>query len=569
MPFSRITTFLVTANLSLLAVPCFGQSADLVLRHATIYTVDSAHPVAQAVAVRDGKLVYVGTDAGVARYIGTATRTLDLNGRFVFPGFVDAHGHFPGIGEREMTLNLEGTRTKQAFLARVEAAVRQKKPGEWVVGRGWIETFWTPPVFPSRQDLDRIAPNNPVYLTRADGHASVVNSAALRLAGITGTTSSPAGGRINLDGDGQPTGMLIDHAQGLVALLVPRPTSAQLDSALMLASQRELSLGWTQVQDAHGTWAEVERMRRLFRSGDIRIRIYKTINGPGREADQLIAQGPGPTEFNDHFQVRDIKLVMDGALGSRGAALLEPYSDDPTTRGLITTDTVAVKEMLPRALRAGIQVETHAIGDRANRITLDLYQAALKAVPPGERRIRNPRWRIEHSQIVSPSDLPRFKQLDLIASMQPSHAIGDLFFAPSRLGEARLKGAYAWETFFKLGVPVAGGTDAPVERGEPMIEFYAAVARKSLDGRSGPDWHPEERVTREQALRMFTWFPAYAAFEEDRHGSLVVGKAADFTVLDQDIMKIPEARIPATQNVMTIIGGEIVFSRKEGQTSKQ
>ena len=562
---NRTSVFLLTAYFLLVAVPCSAQSADLVIRHTTIYTVDAAHPLAQAVAVKDGNLLYVGTDAGVARFIGPGTRTLDLPGRFVFPGFVDAHGHFPGIGEREMTLNLEGTRTRDAFLAKVAAAVRQKQPGEWVTGRGWIETFWTPPVFPTRQDLDRIAPDNPVYLTRADGHASIANSAALRLASITATTKAPSGGRINLDGDGQPTGMLIDHAQGLVGQLVPRPTPAQLDSALILASQRELSLGWTQVQDAHGTWAEVERMRRMIRAGQIRIRIYKTITGPGREADQLIAQGPGPVELNDHFQVRDIKIVMDGALGSRGAALLEPYSDDPGTRGLITTDTIAVKDMLPRALRAGVQVETHAIGDRANRIILDMYAAAMKVVPPSERKVRNPRWRIEHSKIVNPADLPRFKQLGIIASMQPSHAIGDLFFAESRLGDARLNGAYAWQSFFKLGVPVAGGTDAPVERGEPMIEFYAAVARKALDGRSGPAsiWHPEERVTREQALKMFTWFPAYASFAEDRHGSLEVGKAADFTILDQDIMKIPEARIPATQNVMTIIGGDIVYQRQQ------
>lgn len=552
---------LVSPVASFVAIPLAAQSADLVLRHTTIYTVDAAYPLAQAVAVKDGKLVYVGTDAGVARFIGPATRTLDLQGRFVYPGFVDAHAHIPAIGEREMTLNLEGTRTKDAFLSAVAAAVKQKRPGEWVTGRGWIETFWTPPVFPTRQDLDRIAPNNPVWLTRADGHAAVVNSAALRLANITATTKTPAGGRINLDGDGQPTGMLIDHAQSLVSQLIPQPTEAELDSALVLASQRELSLGWTQVQDAHGSWAEVERMRQMFRSGRIRIRLYKTIDGPGPGADRLIAQGPGPTEFDDHFQVRDIKVVMDGALGSRGAALLAPYSDDPTTRGLITTDTIALKEMLPRALRAGVQVETHAIGDRANRIILNMYAAAMKAVPPSERKVKDPRWRVEHAQIVNPADLPRFKQLGLIASMQPSHAIGDLFFAPRRLGEARLKGAYAWESFFKLGVPVAGGTDAPFDRGEPMIEFYAAVARKSLDGRSWPDWHPEERVSREQALRMLTWFPAFAAFEEDRHGSIAVGRAADFSILNQDIMQIPEARIPATQNVMTIIGGEVVFKK--------
>jgi predicted amidohydrolase YtcJ len=550
--------------LSSLVSPLAAQSADLVFRHATVYTVDAAHPTAQAVAVKDGKIVYAGADAGVTRYIGTATRTLDLAGRFVFPGFADAHGHFPAIGAREMTLNLEGTRSEDEFLARVAAAVRQKKPGEWVTGRGWIETFWVPQAFPTRQDLDKIAPNNPVWLTRADGHASVANSAALRLASVVGTTPNPPGGNINVDRDGQPTGMLIDHAQGLVERLVPRPTEAQLDSALMLAAQRELRLGWTQVQDAHGTWNEVERMRKLYRNGQLRIRLYKAISGPGAQADQLITQGPGATEFNDRFQVRHIKFVMDGALGSRGAALLEPYSDDPGTRGLITTDTIAMQETLIRALRAGIQVETHAIGDRANRITLDMYAAAMKAVPPAERRVKEPRWRIEHSQIVNPADIPRFKQLGIIASMQPSHAIGDLFFAPARLGVARLKGAYAWQSFFKLGVPVAGGTDAPVERGEPMIEFYAAVARKSLDGRSGlaAEWHPEERVTRDQALKMFTWFPAFAAFEEDRHGSIKVGKAADFTVLDQDIMRIPEAQIPKTKNVMTIIGGEIVFQMK-------
>jgi predicted amidohydrolase YtcJ len=536
----------------------------MVIRHALIYTVDPAHPTAQAIAVTNGKVVYVGTDAGVVPYIGSATKTLDLQGRFVYPGFVDAHAHFPGIGEREMTLNLEGTRSKQEFLDRVAAAVRQKKPGEWVTGRGWIETFWVPQAFPTREDLDRIAPNNPVWLTRADGHASVANSAALRLAKVTGSTPNPPGGSVNLDHDGQPTGMLIDHAQALVERLVPPLTQAQLDTSFILADRRELSLGWTQVQDAHGNWGEVERMRKLFRKGDLHIRLYKSIDGPGAGADRLIAQGPGAPEFDDRLEMRIIKLVMDGALGSRGAALLEPYSDDPGNRGLITTDTVAAKSMLERALRAGIQVETHAIGDRANRITLNLYEAALKAVPPAERKVKEPRWRIEHAQIVSPTDIPRFKQLGIIASMQASHAIGDLFFAASRLGTERLKGAYAWQSFFKLGVPVAGGTDAPVERGEPMIEFYAAVARKSLDGRSGPAniWHPEERLTRAQALKMFTWFPAYAAFAEDRRGSIVVGKSADFTILDHDIMTIPEAEIPKTKNVLTIIGGEVVYQAK-------
>lgn len=539
-----------------------AQAADLVLHHTTIYTVNARAPVAQAVAVRGGRIVYVGSEAGAMKLVGPGTKSVDLAGRFVYPGLVDAHAHFPGIGAREMTLNLEGTRTKAAFLARVDSAVKRAKPGAWVTGRGWIETFWSPPVFPTRADLDRIAPNNPVVLTRADGHASVANSMALKLASVTGRTPVPSGGAINLDHDGEPTGMLIDHAQGLVLRLVPGPTEADLEEALALASQRELSLGWTQVQDAHGSWAEVERMRKLYREGKLKIRLYKTVDGPGPGADKLIAQGPGEPEFNDHFQVRSVKLVMDGALGSRGAALLQPYSDDPTNIGLITMDTVAAKEMLRRALKAGIQVWTHAIGDRGNRLTLNLYEGAFKAVPVAERKIADPRWRDEHAQIVSPADLPRFKQLGIIPSMQPSHAIGDLFFVPSRIGLERTKGAYAWETFFKLGLPVAGGSDAPVERGEPMIEFYAAVARKGLDGTSGPGWHPEEAVTRDQALRMFTINAAYAAFEEGRHGSIELGKAADFTVLDHDIMKIPEAQILTTKNVMTIVGGEIVYGGK-------
>ncbi len=546
------------ALLLLIPATLSAQSADLVLRHATVYTGTSTRP-ASAVAVRGGKIVYVGTNAGATRMVGPRTQVLDLQGRFVFPGFVDAHAHFGGIGERELTLNLEGTNTKDAFLARVEAAVKQARPGAWVTGRGWIETFWSPPVFPTRADLDRIAPNNPVMLTRADGHASVVNSAALRAARITGSTAAPPGGAINLDADGQPTGMLIDRAQGIVGALIPGATEAELERALEIASQRELSLGWTQVQDAHGSWGEVARMRRLYADGRLKIRIYKTITGPGAGADSLIRLGPGSPEFDDRFAVRGIKIVMDGALGSRGAALIEPYSDDPHTRGLITTDTVALRGMLERALRQGIQVETHAIGDRANRIVLDMYAAAFKAVPPAQRKVREPRWRVEHAQIVEPRDLARFRSLGLIASMQPSHAIGDLHFVPSRIGVGRTGGAYAWQSLLKLGVPVAGGSDAPVERGEPMIEFYAAVARKDLEGRSGPGWHPEEKVTRAQALKMFTWFPAFAAFEEDRRGSIAVGKMADFTILDRNIMTIPERQILETRNVMTIINGEVVY----------
>lgn len=534
-------------------------SADLVLHNGTIYTGDSTAAPAEAIAVKDGAIVFVGSNADAATWIAEATESIDLAGRFVYPGFVDAHAHFTGIGQRELNLNLEGTDTKDAFLARIDSAVQATPAGEWVAGRGWIETFWDPPVFPTRHDLDRIAPNHPVLLTRADGHASIANTAALRIAGVTGATAAPPGGAINLDVDGEPTGMLIDAAQGLVRRHVPETSEAQLERALELASERSVRLGWTRIHDAHGSWPEVERMRRLYGDGRIKVRLYKTISGPGDAADSLIGLGPQPPEFGGLFVLRGIKLVMDGALGSRGAALLAPYSDDPQTMGLITTDTVAVRDLLERALRGGIQVQTHAIGDRANRIVLDMFAAALTAVPASERAVAEPRWRIEHSQIVHPDDLPRFRELDLIASMQPSHAIGDLHFVPSRIGVERTDGAYAWRTLLEMGVPVAGGSDAPVERGEPMIEFYAAVARKDLQGRDGPGWHPEEAVSRHQALRMFTWFPAFAAFEEDIAGSIAVGKRADLTILDRDIMTIPVAEILEARNVMTVIGGEVVY----------
>jgi predicted amidohydrolase YtcJ len=544
-----------------LAVPApQGEPADLAFRNGQVYTANERQPRVQAVAVKGNKIVYVGDNGGLRRFVGPNTRIVDLRGATMLPGLADAHMHLSGVGEREMTLNLEGTSTLADFLAKVKARVDSARPGQWVTGRGWIETFWRPPVFPTRQDLDRIAPNNPVLLTRADGHASIANSAALRLAGITRATAAPEGGAINKDAQGEPTGMLIDAAQRLVRRLVPPPTEEERDQQIILGAQRSAQLGWTQVQDAHGTWAEVERMRRLYRDGRVKVRIYKAISGPSADATRLIDQGPSLDEFNGRLTVRVIKVVMDGALGSRGAALLQPYSDDPDSRGLITTDTTALKAMLVAALRNGIQVETHAIGDRGNRLTLDFYERALAEVPAEQRKIAEPRWRDEHSQIVHPDDLPRFKKLGVIASMQPSHAIGDLYFAPARLGLDRLKGAYAWQTLIKQGVPVAGGTDAPVERGEPLIEFYAAVARKDLKGGSGTGWHPEERVTREQALRMFTVWPAFAAFEEDRRGTIEVGKWADLTVFDKDIMRVPEQQILTARCTMTVVGGDIVWA---------
>jgi predicted amidohydrolase YtcJ len=327
---------------------------------------------------------------------------------------------------------------------------------------------------------------------------------------------------------------------------------------LIVGVRRSIELGWTQIQNAGSPFAEVERLKKLYAAGKIKLRIYEAIRGPGPDTQRLLREGPQTGLFDNRFNVRTIKVSLDGALGSKGAALLEPYADHDTT-GLLMYKEEDLMPMFTEALRKGVQVETHAIGDRANRVILDLYEKAFKAVPPSERKVRDPRWRVEHAQIMHPADIPRFVKLGVIPSMQPSHAIGDLHFAPSRVGIKRLEGAYAWQSFIKQGSMIAGGSDAPVERGEPMIEFYAAVARRDQKGFTGEGWHPEQRVTREQALKMFTIWAAYAAFEEGVKGTIEPGKLADLTVFSADIMKIAEPEILKTRCLMTVINGEIAF----------
>ena len=556
---------LLVASLLLLTLvipaPQRTQSvADIVFKNGNVYTANDKSAKAQAIAVKGDKIVFVGTNEAAQKFIGTNTRVVDLKGNTVLPGFTDAHQHLSGVGQREMTLNLEGTTSLNDLLAKVKARVDQAQPGQWVTGRGWIETHWEPPVFPTRWDLDKVSPNNPVILGRADGHGAVANSAALKLGGVDKSTPNPFGGEISKDkNSGEPNGMLLDSAQGLVRRRVPPTTRADEERAVELGVKRDIELGWTQIQDAGGSFGDVDIFKKLYAAGTIKLRIYKAVYGPGPNATRLMNEGPTIGAFGNRLTVRTIKVVSDGALGSRGAALLGPYSDAPATSSFLTVKVEELRPMLVEALRKGIQVETHAIGDKANRFILDEYETALKAVPASERKVADPRWRVEHAQIVNPADIPRFAKLGIIPSMQPSHAIGDLFFAPSRLGIERLAGAYAWESFIKSGVVVPGGSDAPVERGEPMIEFYAAVARKDQKGFSGEGWHPEEAVTREQALKMFTIWPAYAAFEEQLRGTIEVGKLADFTILSADIMTIPAPQILKTRNVMTVINGEIVY----------
>src|SRR5438067_1427560 len=585
----------VTAILLFMSCVTAGaETAETIFINGNIYTVNDKQPFAHAIAVKGDRIIFVGANADAEQFRGDKTRIVDLAGKTVTPGFTDSHCHIFGIGEREMTLNLEGTNTREDFLAKVKERVVQTERNKWLTGRGWIETFWKPPQFPTRADLDKIAPDNPVFLTRADGHAAIANSAALRIAKIDKETKNPFGGEILHDKQtGEPTGMLLDHAQELVRKNIPQPSEAERREAFMVGVKRELSLGWCEIQNAGSNLDDLPPMRQALEAGQCKIRVYNAAYSPGPAGAALLRDGPTLNAFDHHFTQRTIKVVFDGALGSRGAALLAPYSDALETSGFLREKESELQPIFEEALRKGIQIETHAIGDRANRVILDLYEKAMKAVPPEQRKIREPRWRVEHAQIVSAQDLPRFYKLAVIASMQPSHAISDLFFAPARLGQERLAGAYAWQSLQKSGAVICGGSDAPVERGEPMIEFYAAVTRCPLPEHGLPvaapsrvelrseqnsrqdvrrahrqdayvppqpeGWHPEQAVSREQALRMFTSNAAYAAFEENDKGSIEVGKLADFTVLSADIMKIHGPEILKTHCEMTFIGGEIVY----------
>jgi predicted amidohydrolase YtcJ len=564
---------LCTLNLTLRA----AEDVDLLLINGNVYTVNEKAPHAEAIAIRKDRVVFVGSNEDAEKF--HAARTIDLRGETVVPGLTDSHCHIFGIGERELTLNLEGTNTLMDFLAKISERATKTEPDKWITGRGWIETFWKPPQFPTRQDLDKVAPENPVFLTRADGHASVANSAALKIAKIDKNTPNPFGGEILKDkATGEPTGMLIDNAQDLVRKNIPKPTAAEREQALLTGINREIGLGWCEIQNAGSHKDDVDPIKKAYTDGKAKIRFVNCVYGPGQDAQNFLKEGATIDAFDHHFTQRTIKVVFDGALGSRGAALLKPYSDAPETSGYLTEKPDELKPMFEEALRRGVQIETHAIGDRANRTILDLYEAALKAIPPNRRKTREPRWRVEHAQIVDLADIPRFRKLGVIPSMQPSHAISDLFFAPKRLGMDRLAGAYAWQSFLKQGSIICGGSDAPVERGEPMIEFYAAVARRPLPEKSEglpaealakAGWHPEQKCSREQALKMFTLWPAFAAFEEKDKGSIEVGKLADFTVLSNDIMKIAEPEILKTRSEATIIGGEVIYLHWVRKESKE
>lgn len=534
-------------------------SGSLVLVNGSIHTGVPGQPRAEAVVAIDGRIAHVGSNDEARRRAPADARVVDLKGATVFPGFADAHAHLTGIGWRELHFDLTGVESLAALQQRVRERAATD-PGEWIVGRGWIESKWSPPAFPGRTDLDAAVADRPVMLERADGHAVVVNSRALEIAGINRETPDPPGGEILRDpATGLPTGMLIDNAVDLVQRHVPPLTNEDLVRALAAGAERSARLGWTQLQIPGTNWNEIEQICRLYAAGRIRIRLYAAIDGPGPDAERLLALGRKYQSCDPRLTVRAIKLYMDGALGSRGAALEQPYSDSPASTGLLRIAPEEILRIATAGLKSGIQIQTHAIGDRGNRIALDQYERALAEVPPGARAVAEPRLRIEHVQIIGAADMPRFEKLGVIASMQTSHAISDMLFAPARLGPARIAGAYAWRSLLEAGAVIAGGSDAPVEAGDPLVEFYAAVARRTLEGYAGSDWGLDQRLTREEALGILTRGPALASFEEDERGTIEPGKDADFSVFSADLMAIPEAQIPKQRALMTVIGGEIVF----------
>ena len=534
----------------------------------TIYTANDTRPTVEAVTVKDGKITYAGDAKGDWCRDNTSNnrRKVDLDGAAMYPGLTDGHGHLIGIGLREMTLNLEGTKSVKDLKTRLASVVKDTPEGETIYGRGWIETHWPEKRFPNRYDLDDVSPDNPVILERADGHAVVVNSQALTAANITANTKAPYGGAINKNGKAEPrrgknepSGMLIDNAAKLVESLMPQLTDERKEAAYIKGAELYASRGWTNIHSMSVNPDDIPMLNRLANEGKIKIRVYNSIDLlDHKNMPHMISKTGGDDPL---ITTRAIKLYADGALGSRGAALLEPYSDDKGNSGLMTLKEEQANSILKAALRNGTQVNIHAIGDRGNREVLQWYKNAFEAIPVSERANPDPRWRIEHSQIVHLDDIALFAEYGIIPSMQPSHAIGDLYFAVDRLGKERLAGGYAWRSLIDSGAVIVGGSDAPVEVGDPRIEFYAATVRKGLDGYSNDAWYPNEKVTPQNALKMFTAWPAYAAFQEDTLGTIEVGKAADFTIFETDIMTADAADILTAKPVMTIVNGKVAFER--------
>jgi hypothetical protein len=561
--------FAVAAALSLaVARPvAAAEPADLVLKNGKIVTLDPARPQAQALAAKAGRIVAVGSDAEVAPYVGPSTRVIDLAGRLAVPGLIEGHGHFTGIGQAKLGLELMSVKNWDEIVAMVGEAARKAKPGDWILGRGWHQEKWDRPPspavegFPTHASLDRVSPDNPVLLTHASGHASFANARALQLARIDRNTPNPSGGEILHDASGEPVGLLRETAQGLVrgalaearARRSPAEVQAEARRVIELASQECVSKGLTSFQDAGSQFDTIDLLKTMASEGKLPLRLWVMAREPNAALAPRLARLKTTGYADGHVTVRAIKKAIDGALGPHGAWLLAPYSDLPSSTGLNTTPVAEIAETARLAVANGYQLCVHAIGDRANRETLNIFESAA-----GGRK--DLRWRVEHAQHLHPDDIPRFARLGVIASMQAVHCTSDGPWVPKRLGEQRAReGAYVWRSLMKTGAVVTNGTDAPVEDVSPIASFYAAVTRRMKDGNL---FFPEQKMTREEALASYTTANAYAAFEEKDKGSLVAGKLADVTVLSRDIMTVPEVEISGAQAMYTIVGGKVVYERK-------
>ncbi|MBW3553431.1 MAG: amidohydrolase [Gemmatimonadetes bacterium] len=543
--------------------------ADLVLMNGRVVTVDSTMPVAEAVAIRGDRIVAVGTSAEMDALVGAATRVLDLEGRLAIPGFIEGHGHFTGLGEARLNLDLTTARSWDDIVAMVRDAAAEAEPGEWILGRGWHQEKWdrVPPGavegVPTHHTLSAVSPENPVLLTHASGHAAFANARALELGGIDRNYVSRPGGETVRDANGDPTGLLRENDDEPVVAALSRSrqgmTAAERDArfhrVVELAGQESLSKGVTTFHDAGAAFGTIERYRRMAEEGTLPVRIHAMVRRAtneemARRLPEVRVVGAG----NHFLTVRAIKRQVDGALGSHGAWLLEPYADMPSSTGLVLEPLEDIERTAELALQHGYQLNTHAIGDRANREILDLYERVFERTPGSQADVR---WRIEHAQHLHPSDIPRFAELGVIASMQGVHATSDAPWVPKRLGEERAhNGAYRWQDLWQSGAIVTNGTDAPVEDVDPIASFWATVTRRLPDGGV---FDPDQRLTREQALRSYTINGAYAGFEEDLKGSITPGKLADIVVLSKDIMTVPESEIRDARVVYTILGGRLVY----------
>lgn len=551
MIFRLLPCLLLWASLTASAqAPTPRQPADLVVYNATVYTVDSAFSKAQAFAVRGGKFVAVGSAASIRKRF-QGRQEVDAKGQFIYPGFYDAHCHFYEYALTLANADLVGTTSWAATVARLTAHRKSHSGAAWLVGRGWDQNDWPGRRFPSKDTLDRLFPTTPVFIGRVDGHAALVNQKALDLAGITAQTPI-SGGVIARDAQGRLTGLLVDNAVGLVESKLPAPTPLEAENALLQAQRNCLAVGLTSLADAGLDRPQIEQLAALQAQKKLRLRLYAMITPTPANLEYYLAKGP---TFTDQLSICAFKVYADGALGSRGACLLRPYADRPAETGFLLRPVAEYRALAKRLAASKFQMNTHAIGDSANRLMLDIYGEALAGQ-------KDRRWRIEHAQVVSPADVPKFGRFGIVPSVQPTHATSDMPWAGERLGAARLKTAYAFENLRRQYGQVALGTDFPVENINPFYTFHAAVARQDAQAYPPGGFQPENALTRADALRGMTTWAAHAAFEEKRKGQIKAGMLADFIVLKTDLLTAPNEQLRTVQVQQTWIGGEQVYSIK-------